>query len=85
MKKTTQIYTGVIILLILFLAYFVFSPNMSLPAQTADNILRPLIGGKKTITVESWYFAMGDKIKQIVYTFVKPGAHIFTSSNKNAP
>lgn len=83
MKRTTQLYIGLIVLLILCIGYFFLGSNMAIPAQTADNILRPLVGGRNTITIEYWYFALGDKIKQIEYTFLKPNAHVFTSAAAN--
>lgn len=53
------------ILLVLFVLY---SITPTFLAQNADNVLRPLVGEKNTIYLESLYFGLQDKVAQAQYT-----------------
>ncbi len=65
-------------MLFVILIYFSNPKNLILPAQAADNILRPILGSKNTITLESWYFALNDNLTKLEYQYKKPEANIFT-------
>ncbi len=56
-------------IIILVLIFAVLLTNTSLAAQSADNILRPLIGEKNTLILESVYFNLGDKLSYWRYIF----------------
>lgn len=71
---------GGIILFLLSLFYGIYTNNVSFPAQIADNVLRPMLGNRNTITLESWYFDLGDDINHLTYQVKKPSSNIFTSS-----
>ncbi|HWY79854.1 MAG TPA: phosphodiester glycosidase family protein [Candidatus Sulfotelmatobacter sp.] len=64
----------------IILIQLVITTNPALPAQAADNVLRPLIGSQKTIDLESFYFSLNDQIDKVTYNYKKPSADIFTSS-----
>jgi hypothetical protein len=62
----------------------------ALAANTADTVLRPVIGANATIAIESALFSVNDRLKQISYaTGTKPTSDIFTSeptpSNPTSP
>lgn len=52
----------------------------TLGAQAADSILRPLLGDKNTIALESVYFNLSDNLNKIIYRYKAPSADIFYSS-----
>src|SRR5579859_8114913 len=77
----TKIYTLLLVsCIVLGILYIFFVNNFSIPAQAADVVIRPLIGNKETIALESWYFEFNDKLDRIEYNYRKPDANIFTSS-----
>jgi uncharacterized membrane protein len=68
----------IVSLLLIGLIYLSSSYSASLPAQLADNVLRPILGNTKTLLLESWYFSLGDRMQQVRNTFKKPNSNIFT-------
>lgn len=46
--------------------------NPALPAQAADNILRPIFGEKLTLQIESVYFGIGEQVKKAKYSIAAP-------------
>ena len=77
MKKNTiiiGIFAGCIILLLIG----IFG-NISFAAKSADNLLRPIIGEKNTLLLESWYFKIQDKADALHYTIVGPKTPVFSS------
>ena len=76
--KISYILGGIAIFGILL--YLFITTNPGLPAQAADNILRPLLGNQETIFIESTYFSLNDQINKVAYSYKKPNANIFTSS-----
>ncbi len=80
MKRRTTILTGVVFVLFLVMVYLVSASDSAVAAQAADTILRPLLGSKNTITLESWYFAVSDDLQKFRYSYQKRNANIFTSA-----
>lgn len=78
MSKKKVYSFGLGSILFLFFIYFFISNYPGLPAQVADSILRPIIGSKKTIALESVYFSLHDQINKLTYKYKKPNANIFT-------
>lgn len=69
MGKKIIFYTSFFLFLIII--FLVFSPlTVFLSAQSADFILRPLIGEKNTLFLESIYFGFQDKLNQTRYIFL---------------
>ncbi len=66
------------------MAVVAFSPGIA--ANVADSVLRPTIGSRATVHLESFFFSISDFIKQITYQFgAKPNADIFTQTAKSSP
>lgn len=60
-----------------------FDPPLA--ANFADNVLRPVVGNKATISIESVFLSFGDKIKHLLYgRVVKPNANIYTAEPTNS-
>jgi Phosphodiester glycosidase len=82
MKVTRQklflLAVGIVFLGMLF--YLFIGTNPAIPAQAADDVLRPILGEKETIDLESVYFSLSDQANKVEYTYKKPNADIFTSS-----
>lgn len=53
-----------------------FTTNSSLSANLADSVLRPLIGSKNTIFLESLVFAGEDSVNQLAYKFIIPKSNL---------
>jgi len=62
------------------LVYLFITTSPAIPAQAADNVLRPILGEKETVDLESFYFSLNDQANKIEYNYKKPNADIFTSS-----
>jgi hypothetical protein len=45
--------------------------NQTFTANFADNVLRPLIGNKATIEIESVFFGIEDNVNKVRYSFIK--------------
>lgn len=72
-KKTGRKFTPILILIIvIFLIFIIDNKNQQIQANFADNILRPIVGEKITLSLESFYFGINDKIKTLQYSIVKP-------------
>lgn len=79
-KKVTGNLKGYVIgLLILIIICLLIASNRAVPAQTADRILRPLLGSKNTIGLESVYFTFNDQVNKLAYSYKKPNSDIFSS------
>ncbi len=78
MKKRSVIFVFVLILIATVI--FVYLNPTVLAAQAADSDLRPLLGDKDTITLESLYFNLSDDINKIIYRYITPNTDIFYSS-----
>jgi hypothetical protein len=52
--------------------------TLAISAQLADNLVRPILGSKNTLLLESWYFGIGDKVHQVQSSVEKPNSNIFT-------
>ncbi len=76
--KKIYIFAGVCLITSIF-SYVYMQFNPAAAAQAADNILRPLLGSKKTLALEGTYFTFNDQINKLVYTYKKPNSDIFTS------
>lgn len=85
MKKNTTVWKTGLLIVFLTIAYFLSKFSPSLPAQLADNVVRPLLGNKNAIILEAWYFGFGDKVRQIQYKVEKPNSNIFTPDVLSAP
>ncbi len=69
--------------LIVGLAVVAFSPGIA--ANMADSVLRPTIGSRATVALESFFFSISDFAKQITYQFgAKPNADIFTQTTNDS-
>ena len=53
--------------------------NISFAAKAADSLLRPVIGEKNTLLLESWYFKVQDKADALHYTVVGAKTPAFSS------
>jgi Phosphodiester glycosidase len=62
------------------LTYLFISSNPAIPAQAADDVLRPILGEKETIDLESVYFSLNDQADKVKYSYEKPNANIYSSS-----
>ncbi len=87
-KKLAQKNNYVIaVILILLISAFslVFSSTVPIQAQAADSILRPLIGEKNTLLLESEYFGAQDKLNAMRYSLLGQSAPVYSSvaSQKN--
>ncbi len=52
----------------------------SVAATAADNVLRPIIGNKATVGLESEVFALSDAARRLAYgTVVRPNSNVFTA------
>src|SRR5258708_4301920 len=65
--------------LLVLIAFSFVSSNPSLPATVADNVLRPVFGEQKTLTIESVYFGISEHIKQVKYSIFEPPTALFSS------
>ena len=72
--------TGLVIVTALFV---VMMKNPALPATVADNVLRPIIGEKATLTLESYYFGISEQIKKIQYLFVQPDTSVLYTGDSS--
>ena len=62
------------------LTYVIISSKSAIPAQAADNVLRPLLGEKETVSLESVYFSLNDQADKIKYAYQKPSSDFFNTS-----
>ncbi len=78
---------GIIILFIL-VGYYLLTKTVVFQAQFADSMLRPLVGEKNTLFLESIYFGIEDKINAVSYLFSKQKAPAYiakTTTKKSTP
>lgn len=72
-----------IISVFIFVFFLNYATGYSFSANFADNVLRPVIGNKNTVFLESSLFAVEDFFKQVVYKFKNPENQLFTETQKN--
>lgn len=78
-KILVGIGVGCAIFLTLCLALLHFYPAFA--ANTADSVLRPVIGDQQTVAIESFFFSINDFFKQASYQFgAKPSGDVFTNT-----
>lgn len=65
--------------------YFENRMQLGLSAYIADNILRPTIGSKATIALESFFFGLEDNTNKMKYQFIPPDTSIFTPFQQQTP
>lgn len=80
-KRKRVLIIGIASVTAILLLYSFFTSNPSVTAQTADNILRPIFGEKKTLALESVYFSISEAMKRVKYTFIKPDSSMLFSNN----
>jgi hypothetical protein len=75
---------AIIIFMILGGGLMLLETSPALVAKFADNVLRPVIGNRATIALESVTLAASDRLKQIAYgTIAKPNGNIYNSEPSN--
>ena len=74
--RITLIITGTILL---FLVIHILTVSLPLFANAADNVLRPMIGSRNTVFLESLFFGVSDKTKQAISHFAPPAKNVFSS------
>ncbi len=85
-KRSGNGFVSILIFLFTIATIFLLRTHgSSLAAQTADGFLRPVLGDKNTIALESTYFGIGDQLKQVQYKIEKPNPDIFTSNTPSTP
>ncbi len=62
-------YVFIAIFCFIVTALLILRSGYAVPAQIADNLLRPVIGSKNTIMLESYYFDLEDQWAKITYHF----------------
>ncbi|MCL5746712.1 MAG: phosphodiester glycosidase family protein [Patescibacteria group bacterium] len=75
--------TIIIILTVLLLFSFVYIGTVSVSffANAADYVVRPIIGSRNTVTLESLFFGVSDTTKQVVSKFSSPSKNVFANEN----
>lgn len=79
-KKHTIFILGICIITLGMLSYVFITSNPAIPAQAADTVLRPLLGEKETVSLESVYFSLSDQADKIKYAYQKPSSDFFYTS-----
>jgi hypothetical protein len=84
--KVKLIALSCMVLLILFFSSFYIFANIfqTFSANFADNVLRPILGNKMTINIESVFFGMEDRVNQVRYSIVKSNPSELTQNFKPA-
>ncbi len=70
------IFSGLIIIV-----FAVLLTNNGIAAQSADNILRPIIGEKNTLLIESFYFNLQDRFNYWYYLLFNPQPSVLPLNN----
>lgn len=75
---------ALVTVVVIMLSIIHFYPGVA--ANTADSVLRPVIGDQATVAIESFMFSISDFFKQALYLFgAKPSSDIFTNTASATP
>ena len=77
----TRIVVGAGILFVGLLGILILT-NVSLAAQAADAVARPILGEKNTLYLESLYFGLQDKLYSVRYTLAGQHAPLFSPGTR---
>jgi len=85
LSKINLLIASIITLFIaVILGCYVFIiTHQTFAANFADNVLRPILGNKITINIESIFFGVEDHVNQVRYSFVKSNPSDFTKTFKS--
>jgi hypothetical protein len=85
LSKNSPVKSGIVLAaVIVILGFWILTYNsLFLAANFADNVLRPTIGNKTTISIEAVFFRIEDEVNQVRYYFVRQNPNDLAVNMKN--